>query len=398
MLTPSILIKLINMKPPEPLWLTATQALMRLGVARQTLYAYVSRGLVAAAPAPGDPRRSLYSAADIAALLARKRRGRTRRAVASSTISWGEPILASGITRIAGGRIAYRDEDALALSERWTLEQVAALLWQSPLPSPEPTTWPSAEAPVGIPALCIAAAAGIADWGRWTAAPEPAAAEAMRIITRLAWAASGQPGPPPTGIAGPLHRRLAEAWGVDARAAGLIRQALVLVADHELNASTYAARVVASTRAPLGACVLAGLAALSGPLHGGMTASVRTLLADPALAAEPEATLAARLAQGEQLPGFGHTLYPEGDPRGAALLAALGGPLPPLVAAMRAATGLAPNIDFALVLLESRLRLPPGAAFALFATGRCVGWIAHALEQWREGSLIRPRAVFREGA
>lgn len=397
MLSPSILIKMINMKPPPPLWLTATQALLQLGVARQTLYAYVSRGLVAAAPAPGDPRRSVYSAADVAALLARKRRGRTRRAVASSTISWGEPILVSGITRIAGGEIRYRGEDALALSASHTLEQVAALLWQAPPPPPDTAPWGRAQQPAGVPEACIAAAAAIAGRGRWTASPELAAAEAAGILARVAWAACGQPGPPPTGPAGPLHRRLAEAWGAGTRAAGLIRQALVLVADHELNASTYAARVVASTRAPLGACVLAGLAALSGPLHGGMTGSVRTLLADPALAAEPDAALAARLARGETLPGFGHTLYPEGDPRAITLLAALGNPALPLVAAMRGATGLAPNIDFALVMLEQRLRLPEGAAFALFATGRCVGWIAHALEQWQDGSLIRPRAVFREG-
>jgi citrate synthase len=193
-----------------------------------------------------------------------------------------------------------------------------------------------------------------------------------------------------------LHERLASAWGVGQKAADLIRRALVLTADHELNASTYATRIVASTRAPLGACVLAGLAALVGPLHGGMTNEIRHLLADPVVAADPSAAIADRLARGERIPAFGHPLYPGGDPRAAALLSRI---QPPprarrLIEAMRAMTGIAPNIDCALLVLEQRLRLPAGAAFAIFAAGRTVGWIAHALEQWRDGTLIRPRAMY----
>jgi citrate synthase len=96
------------------------------------------------------------------------------------------------------------------------------------------------------------------------------------------------------------------------------------------------------------------------------------------------------------VPGFGHRLYPGGDPRGAELLACLR-PTPGLqrlIAAAEKATGTFPNIDFALGILEKQLRLPRGAAFGIFATGRVVGWIAHALEQWRDGQLIRPRATY----
>jgi citrate synthase len=215
----------------------------------------------------------------------------------------------------------------------------------------------------------------------------------------MAWAAAGLAGRSSQPSSLPLHERLASAWGVGAKAADLIRRALVLTADHELNASTYATRVVASTRAPLGSCVLAGLAALVGPLHGGMTNEIRHFLADPGVAADPATAIAIRLARGERIPAFGHPLYPDGDPRAAALLQSL----PPgprarrLVAAMAATTGIAPNIDFALLVLEQRLRLPAGAAFAVFAVGRTVGWIAHALEQWRDGTLIRPRAVYPAG-
>jgi citrate synthase len=212
----------------------------------------------------------------------------------------------------------------------------------------------------------------------------------------MAWAACGLPGVAVRASSLPMHERLASAWGGSAKAADLIRRALVLTADHELNASTYATRVVASTRAPLGACVLAGVAALVGPLHGGMTNEVRALLAEPAVAADPLGAVAVRLARGERIPAFGHPLYPDGDPRAAALLSRA---LPPprarrLIEAMAELTGIAPNIDCALLVLEERLRLPTGAAFAIFAVGRTVGWIAHALEQWHDGTLIRPRAVY----
>src|SRR5215472_6752756 len=120
-----------DVEPPRARWLTAEEAIASLGVSRQTLYAYVSRSRIGAVAAPDDPRRSLYDAADVRRLAERNRSGRSRRAVAASTISWGEPILASAITRIEGGRLEYRGQDAVALSDTATLEQVAALLWQT---------------------------------------------------------------------------------------------------------------------------------------------------------------------------------------------------------------------------------------------------------------------------
>jgi citrate synthase len=383
-------------------WLTAEQAIARLGVSRPTLYAYVSRGRIGVTAAPDEPRRSLYDAADVGRLAERNRSGRSRRAVAASTISWGEPILASAITRIEAGRLEYRGHDVIALAEHATLEDVAALLWQvDALPrSAKAAAWPRAKLEVGAARHCIAAMADLATAGRWTGRVDGVLADATSILNRVAWAAAGLPGAEVRASSQPMHRLLASAWGAGPKAADMIRRALVLTADHELNVSTYAARVVASTRAPLGACVLAGLAALVGPLHGGATNEVRALLADPAVMADPEGAVAGRLARGERVPAFGHPLYPNGDPRAAALLPRLPARSHAqlLIDAMQAMTGIAPNIDFALLMLEKRLRLPAGAAFALFAVGRTVGWIAHALEQWRDGNLIRPRAVFPEPA
>jgi citrate synthase len=383
---------------PSARWLTAEEATSSLGVSRQTLYAYVSRSRIGVTAAPDDPRRSLYDAADVHRLAERNRSGRSRRAVAASTISWGEPILVSAITRIEGGRMEYRGQDAIALSETATLEDMAALLWQvEALPRPRSHGgWPRAHSAAGVAERCIAAMADLAMAGRWAGRVDSVLPDAARILDRMAWAAAGLPGAAVRPSSLPLHERLASAWGAGQKAADLIRRALVLTADHELNASTYATRVVASTRAPLGASVLAGLAALVGPLHGGMTNELRHLLADPAVTADPAGAVAIRLARGERIPAFGHPLYPDGDPRAAALLARA---RPPprarrLIEAKQAMTGIQPNIDCALLVLEERLRLPTGAAFAMFAVGRTVGWIAHALEQWHDGTLIRPRAVY----
>jgi citrate synthase len=387
-----------DLASPSARWLTAEQAISQLGVSRQTLYAYVSRSRIGVTTAPDDPRRSLYDAADVGRLVERNRSGRSRRAVAASTISWGEPILVSAVTRIEGGRLEYRGQDAVALADTATLEQIATLLWQvDALPGARSrASWPRVRGDAGVAERCIAAMANLAMAGRWAGRVESVLPDAVRILDRMAWAACGLPGALERASSLPMHERLASAWGAGATAADLIRRALVLTADHELNASTYATRVVASTRAPLGACVLAGLAALVGPLHGGMTNEVRALLADPAVAADPAGAIAVRLARGERIPAFGQPLYPDGDPRAAALLSRAH-PSPRarrLIEAMQAMTGIRPNIDFALLATEERLRLPTGAAFAMFAVGRTVGWIAHALEQWRDGTLIRPRAVY----
>jgi citrate synthase len=387
------------------------EALAQLGVSRQTLYAYVSRGLIRAEPAPGDPRRSLYDKRDLDRLIERRRRGRARRDVAASAIDFGEPVLASAITRIGDDGLFYRERDAVTLAASATLEEVAEILWKGPRAvatplaqtqrvatlgprageadrsSPSrPTT--TSTAPIECCLLAVATeAVGTPIWGR---ADDALLADAARLLRRVAEAVAGSAGP------GPIHAVLARAWGLDAAGADLVRRALVLCADHELNPSTFAVRVVASTEASLAACVLAGLAALTGPRHGGATDRVRALMAEPGVSEDPHQAFAARLARGERLPGFGHRLYPGGDPRAADLLAALGpdGHWARLIAAGEELTGRRPNIDLALVALEHRLGLRPGTAIGLFATGRTAGWIAHALEQQKAGNLIRPRARY----
>jgi citrate synthase len=193
---------------------------------------------------------------------------------------------------------------------------------------------------------------------------------------------------------GAIHQQIASAWG-RAEAVDVIRRGLVLLADHELNASTFATRVAISTGAPLSAGVLSGLATLSGPLHGRAALGVQEIMASVRRIGATN-TVREWLAQGRPIAGFGHPLYPAGDPRATALLAHLtpGRDYLDLSEVVEEVIGEKPNIDFALAVLTKVYRLPADAPLVLFAIGRCVGWLAHAIEQVTTGQPIRPRARY----
>ncbi|HEY1751050.1 MAG TPA: citrate synthase family protein [Caulobacteraceae bacterium] len=373
-------------------WLSADEAMARLRVRPQTLYAYVSRGRVRAEPDPVEPRRSRYRASDVAALAERKARGRKAGDVARAAIAWGEPVLASAITTVRDGRLWYRGEDAVRLAETATLEAAARLLRGGVgLPPGEPLDAP-AGATAEARAFAAFAARAATDPPAQARSAEDLAGEAARLLDLMATAVAGREGAVPREEdEGPIHERLARAWRAPRDGWDAIRRALVLLADHELNASTFAARVAASTGASLAAAVLAGLAVLSGPRHGGMAARVEAFAA-----AAARGNWRRALKAGEPPPGFGHPLYPDGDPRAVALLAAIDVP-PPLMALraeIEAGSGQRANLDFALTALRQSLGLPPEAPFALFAVGRTAGWLAHAIEQVETGQLIRPRARY----
>ena len=374
-------------------WLAAADVLDRLELKPQTLYAYVSRGLLAARPDPVDSRRSLYRAEDVAALAARRSRSRRRSEVAAGAMTWGEPVLSSAISTVRHGRPWYRGRDVLLLAETETLESVARLLRGGDgvtLKRADRPVPPAAGPPLSRAFLALAARAA----GAPPALGQPAlvrSAEAALLLDIFADALAAETD------SGPIHLRLAKAWrlGPGGPGADLIRRALVLLADHELNPSAFAARVAASTGAPLAACALAGLAALSGPRHGGAPAALGRLR-DEARLRGVEAAVVDRVAEDREIPGFGHPLYPDGDPRARALLERFdpAADLVRLADQVRATTGLAPNVDFALVALCDHLGAPEGAALSLFAAARCAGWLAHALEQGQDGGLIRPRARY----
>ncbi|MEQ8502277.1 MAG: citrate synthase [Sneathiellaceae bacterium] len=421
--------------------LTAREAAALLGVGRATLYAYVSRGLIRSAPF-GNGRQRRYPRADVDRLVRRRQGG-------AEGAGTGQPadgdLLPSAITLIADGRLSYRGHDAAALAEALTLEETARLLWRAddwdpfaapadglagasgpgpflpPIPAPPARLSPLALLQASLP-LAEAMDPQAVNHG-----PRGCARTGARLLHHAldVMVPEANPAGPAAAPREPIHRALARRWGLPDMAAetgggDLLRRALVLCADHEFNASTFAARCIAGTGASVYAAVAGALAALGGPRHGGATARVAAMLdlilglAAPAGADRArrrssgsetgaEAAIAARLGRGEDLPGFGHTLYPGRDPRAAALLKALAGHAPDhplrigLADLARAALKLSdrhPNVDFALVAVCRVLALPPDAPLILFALGRIAGWVAHAEEQYRDGRLVRPRSAY----
>ncbi|MEV0821433.1 citrate synthase [Nonomuraea rubra] len=179
--------------------------------------------------------------------------------------------------------------------------------------------------------------------------------------------------------------------------------ALVLLADHELAASTLAARVAASAKADPYAVVLTGLGVLGGPLHGGASYGAERLLAEIAEPRHAARVIAERVRRGERIPGFGHSVYKNGDGRGAALLDLIKQAAPghgriaageAVLAEMRRRRLPDRNIDFALATLSAVSGMVPGAGEAIFAVARTAGWLAHAMEEYERGSLLRLRASY----
>ncbi|MFO1157456.1 MAG: citrate synthase family protein [Reyranellaceae bacterium] len=390
-------------------WLTSKEAARRLGVSAATLYAYVSRGLLRSEALDGSRERR-YRADDVARLRRRRAVGRKAESIANHALDFGTPVLESALTLIEHNSLYYRGVDACRLARTASLEDIARLLWDCddrpfaadnlpPMTLPLRRAWLAAAtlAPVDRCLVLLPAAAAL-DHQSWVEDRAAMLETGARVMRLLAAAITAQP---PSAL--PVHEQLAAAWGVPAVRAPLLRAALVLSADHEFNASAFAARVVASTGANLYGATMAGLAALNGPRHGGLTRRVSSLFDDLRKVSDLDAELTRRVRDRIYIPGFGHQLYPDGDIRAATLFALMREAVPRsaelafaerLAGAVEHLIDRAANVDFATVTVERVLGLPKDAALALFLLGRSVGWIAHSLEQAAHGVLIRPRARY----
>jgi len=373
-------------------WMTLEEARRALRVRPQTIYAYVSRGRISVSPDPADSRRSLYRSEDVANLVRRKVSGRTRESLAATTLFGAEPSIPTSISTFAGGRLYYRGIDAVSLAATATLEDAACVLWAAERPLVfAPASGPVSAAPSGriraFTELAVLAATTHSTRGRAT---KVLLEESAGLVARLvaAFGASDD-------HALPLHDRLARGWRQPRAVAGLIRKTLVLLADHEITSSAFSSRITASTGASLPACLLAGLTTFSGPLHGDASGRVRTLF-DDVERSGADVVVDRYLSAAIPIPGFGHPIYPDGDPRAAALMAELEPPkhIARLIARVVSVTGQLPTIDVALAALVARHRLPADAAFALFAVARSVGLLAHSMEQLGVDSVIRPRGRY----
>lgn len=389
--------------------LSAHEAASRLGVSKATLYAYVSRGRLSAVPDPTDPRARRYSSFEVEMASRRQSAGRRREQQTLAALNEGWPVLDTALSCVLQGQPIYRGHNVLALARSDTVENVARLLWQF---------GPHDPFDADVPVLGD-------DWQAWARnlrARQRPLPERMLALFALAlpqlhgpvWLADGAPlaracgqhlrvamacflGRPPQTM--PLHRQFVQAWRLPARAAEPLRQALVMAADHEMNMLAFTARGLASVGATLGASLLGGLCNTTATFNGGATAQVEALWDEVAAQPQLAQAVARRLDRGEGLPGFNHMSYPAGDPRAQALLTLCDTldpltPATPLAGVVHQLTGWKPSIDFALVALRRALGAPADAALALQMAGRCVGMLAHILEQRRSGQRIVVKARY----
>jgi citrate synthase len=401
-------------------WMSTDEATQLLGVKRETLYAYASRGLVRSA-AGASQRARVYNREDVDRLRARSQARAGHGAVAASALRWGEPVLETRIGSITREGPLYRGKSAVELARAGaSFEDVCALLWGAPFRPEQDLDERRLGAPVAhLRALLrpraepfdgMLVTAGVLAAAEQHAEPslEMARSRAAALMRRLVAACGLVRGADAVNAsleASTTPRALLVALGGRTTASSIsaMTEALVLAADHELNPSTFAARVAASAGASLPACTMAALAAASGSLHGAATARVEAFVAEVARPERAAAAVGERLARGDSVPGFGHPGYPEGDPRGARLLevaSRIGSKsrgvriLTSVVNAMELVARERPTVDVGLVALSAALGLPRGAPLAIFACGRVAGWIAHALEQRAAGFILRPRARY----
>ena len=382
------------------------EAARRLGVKRATLYAYVSRGILTSHPS-ADGRRSLFEVDEVEAL-ARRSRGGRRVETRLATVT-------TGVTQLREDGPIYRGLPAIELSRSATFEEVADLLWQSESPTSDappfdPQLWQPAplDRPAGLRTMdrlrWAVVMAGATDPLRSDLRPE----KVVRVGRRLVATMTAMVGEGTDTALSPIAARLATRLSPEPTEA-LVRAidtAMVLLADHELATSTVAVRVVASTRADPYDGVLAGLAALAGPLHGGAGELAFALLAE-AERDGAEHALNEALRWQRVLPGFGHTVFRVGDPRAPVLLdrfADLATPsqralLDSMVALAASQQIPPPNVDLGLAAMSWATGMPADAGRTIFAVARVAGWIAHYLEELAERPLrFRARAVYATGA
>jgi citrate synthase len=381
--------------------LTAAEAAHFLSVSKATLYAYVSRGLVRSEYG-ANQRSRVYHRLDLERLKQRKRIRQEPSGEMSSALHWGSPLLESSLTLITDGQVFYRGQKATALASSRAFLEVATWFWTG--------NWdvPASRRPMrarrgksGEPILLYHEAllrAAMSEPLGYDFSPPTLVESGIHIFCLFLQTLTRKPDPDVRQTA----RELRKAWCPrKADADRIIDAALILSIDHELNVSSFTARVVCSAGTSIYEVVSAALCALRGTRHGGAIERATRLLVEMQGLSSVREFILQRIRSGIEIPGFGHPLYPEGDPRTVRLFDLLNQYFPidarPWLEMVASATKVLkrkPNIDLALAVCSLSLHLPPYAAFALFALGRTAGWIAHAAEQAQSGRLIRPRARY----
>jgi citrate synthase len=384
------------------LYLSAGEAAAFLGISKATLYAYVSRGLVRSQSGP-DSRSRTYNRLDLEQLRARKKIRNRPQAEVAEALHWGAPLLDSSLTLITNDCLYYRGLNALELALNRSFWEVASWFWSGNWELNAILERHDAEGPPStldsfhLQQVWLIERAQSDPLGYQLAMPF--AAETGTTIVRQFLAFL-------TGVRNPAIERaaseLADCWCEEpARARRVLNAILILTLDHEINVSSFAARVVASAGSNLYEVVNGAMCAFSGSRHGRTSERAEQFIQELERAESAAAVIHARLRSGEEIPGFGHPLYPGGDPRATLILRLLAEDFPleyskiqQKISDSENVLRRAANLDLALAVVNKVLMLPAHSGFHLFALGRTVGWIAHAVEQNASGTFIRPRARY----
>ncbi len=387
------------------IWISRSEALKRLEVKPQTLYAYVSRQRVAAKSDPLEPRKSLYALDDIERL-SRRAPGRVPVAVpgkpapealppslAGGTVTRGEAAIDTEISITIDGHHYYRGRDCVQLARSDNFETVAALLWQSGSPNPFGPLKPRPDVnfPGGPRTRVLSMLSRRLEEEAMTEVhPErDLNTEAASLLNEMVDAVTN---------GGPrlfFHQRLARAWKVyDNKDVDLIRRALVLSADTSLDESTLAVRVAAATMGPLAIPLTAGFATLTSPRLGGRISRAEAYVGQVRRHGNPQLVAKTLLGQGLELPGFEKDPAPSEHVRAQNLIDAaphMGEDLKAILKVGEDMTGHPAGMSLALALIGRHLDLPREAPLTLYGIGRSAGWLAHAIEQMHTGASPRAR-------
>ncbi len=388
--------------------MSAQEVAEELGISLSSVYSYVSRGLLRSEPVTGSRERR-YLTEDVVRM---KNRGRRRDTAPGIPLPDGAGTFSidTSLTLVTETGVWYRGQDALALAQSASVGEVASLLWTGDTKNvaelfacrpPVPEEWERVSDTVRdlsrVDAFQVALpVVAEADPSAYHVTPDAAARTGARITQLLTAVAAGAETLAISGIAETLQ----EAWAPrNERATDLLRLALILSADQGIDINSFTARAVASAGSSPYAVVAGALASLQGVRHAGVMSSVAALFAETDRPAEAQSVIQSHLQRGDSIPGFGHRLFPHGDPRAALILsrlpvAAKGSRelkrIDEIVSAAEVVLSEKPTIDFALVALGHALELPEDAPLTIQALGRSIGWIAHAIEQYSRAAPLRP--------
>ncbi len=398
-------------------FLTAQEAADELGVKIGTIYAYVSRGLIRSRASQEGQRHRLYSRDDVTRLLVRRQMRVSLDPPAEDVLLWAAPVLETGISLIEDGQLYYCgipiEEVALMLSA----EELAALVWTEDAANAytlfDFRRHPSAskyrqnlqdldidrDKLFSLPSFQIILPIAMADDPiAFDLRQDSIALSGARILRLLTSLAAGDV-PEDIGLAEMLQR----GWQPnDERSIRFFDMALIICADHQVKLATFAARVAAALGTTPYSVINTGITALAGPEQGGYTEAVEFFLDEVKTPDQAVKVIGSRLRRSESypVPGFNNPLYPEGDPRARLLLDALYDEYPDspsivlgrsIQAAVLQLRGERPKMEFALAVFRRHFELPPSSTLGIFALGRIIGWIGHAIKQYRAKQTIQPR-------